>query len=365
PLLPRTALANSRNVPAVQLLTNLGLDYTYGLYRDLDLHHDDISVDHFGLGLALGGMPVTLIDLVGAYTTIAGDGQYRHLRWHDEASSQPGRQIFRQETAEAIASYLSDPMARLPGFPRMGNSELPFAVAVKTGTSPDYRDAWAVAWSEDYLVGVWVGHPDWTPMQKLSGYVAGAQLTQDLLLDLHGPRQDFVFDAFLPPQGWAPVEVCPFTGAVATDRCDGTTTEWFPKDGIPIRECAAHIRVGDQVMLDLPSRYGAWARKAGLPLAPSPAVVASNVIEVQVLSPRDGTRVMRDPEAPLGMDTLLLQAAVDPPVSQLVWYVDGEPLDVVEAPYETRWPIEPGRHIIEARVALMEFGSQKVVIDGG
>ena len=60
----------------------------------------------------------------------------------------------------------------------MGFSEYPFPVAVKTGTSSRYRDAWTVAWSERYLVGVWVGHPDERPMTALSGYRIAARLAQ-------------------------------------------------------------------------------------------------------------------------------------------------------------------------------------------
>ncbi|MCP4675465.1 MAG: glycosyl transferase, partial [Deltaproteobacteria bacterium] len=75
-----------------------------------------------------------------------------------------------------ITLFLADPQARLPSFPRMGWSEFPFAVAVKTGTSSRYRDAWTVAYSARYLVGVWIGHPDFRPMARLSGYRASAQL---------------------------------------------------------------------------------------------------------------------------------------------------------------------------------------------
>jgi penicillin-binding protein 1C len=59
-----------------------------------------------------------------------------------------------------IGLYLSDPVARLPCFQRYGATEFPFAVALKTGTSQGYRDAWIIAWSERNVVGVWVGRAD-------------------------------------------------------------------------------------------------------------------------------------------------------------------------------------------------------------
>src|SRR5206468_3691266 len=73
PLLPRVALANSRNVPAANLLDRIGLDDGYGFLRDLGLHDGDQPGRHWGLGLAIGAMPTTLERLVGAYTVLAGD----------------------------------------------------------------------------------------------------------------------------------------------------------------------------------------------------------------------------------------------------------------------------------------------------
>ena len=80
-----------------------------------------------------------------------------------------------------------------------------------------------------------------------------------------------------------------------------------------------------------------------------------------LFSPRDGDHLMRDPEAPDGMGTVLLAAAVSPPVEQLVWYVDGEPWKVVEAPYTARWPVQPGQHVLEARLPFDGHGSKVTI----
>ncbi len=86
-------------------------------------------------------MPVTLEDLVRAYTVLAGDGRLRDLVWYRQQPRRPARSLVSEETARQITLFLADPQARLPSFPRMGWSEFPFAVAVKTGTSSRYRDA--------------------------------------------------------------------------------------------------------------------------------------------------------------------------------------------------------------------------------
>src|SRR5262249_31062937 len=158
-------------VPATALLEAIGLERGYGFLRDLGLHDGSLPARHYGLTMAIGGLPVTLERLVRAYGVLAGDGRLGELRWlAAEAAPAPARAVLPEGTAREVALSLSDPQARLPGFPRMGALEYPFPVAVKTGTSSGYRDAWTVAWSTRYLVGAWVGHPDRRPMSGLSGY---------------------------------------------------------------------------------------------------------------------------------------------------------------------------------------------------
>ena len=171
PLLPRVALANSRNVPAVDLLSRLGMEQGYGLFRDLGLTDGSLPSRHYGLGLAIGGLPVTLEEMMKAYLVLAGDGRTSGFRWHPGQELPPPRRIVSEETARQIALFLSDPQARLPTFPRMGSEEYRFPVAVKTGTSTSFRDAWAVAWSEPLprrLLGGAPRFPADEPAERLS-----------------------------------------------------------------------------------------------------------------------------------------------------------------------------------------------------
>jgi len=89
PLLPRVALANSRNVPAANLLAGIGLDEGYGLLGELGLHDGSEPARRYGLGLAIGGLPVTLEGLVRAYTVLAGDGRLRDLVWYRQQPRRP------------------------------------------------------------------------------------------------------------------------------------------------------------------------------------------------------------------------------------------------------------------------------------
>ena len=73
-------------------------------------------------------------------------------------------------------------------------------------------------------------------------------------------------------------------------------------------------------------------------------------VSIRIASPKDGLRLLRDPETPAGMSTLALRAVVDPPSEQILWYVDGVPFELTDYPYTVRWPLEPGEHAIQARL---------------
>jgi penicillin-binding protein 1C len=391
PLLPRVALANSRNVPTADLLARIGPAEGYAFLRDLGLHDGEEPARKYGLGLAIGGMPVTLETLVRAYTVLANDGRVSNLVWSlDEAPLAPKR-LLAEESARLVTLFLSDPMARLPSFGRMGVMEYPFPVAVKTGTSSRFRDAWAVAYSSRYLVGAWAGDPDFQSMNRLTGYTAAAALVRWILLDLHRDQTDGLQDlVFPPPRGFEPVRLCALTGHLATDACDRVFLEWMRPGEAPVAACAAHIRaavdtrtsraaredtprrfIEVRTAVDLPPRYAAWLATSGLPRQVNSARAESMLpsgassspaasVRLAITSPENGLRVLRDPETPAEQATLPLKAIVDPPVAQVVWYVDGHPWETVTRPYATRWPLRPGPHIFQARLALGGPASQSV-----
>jgi penicillin-binding protein 1C len=397
PMLPRVALANSRNVPAVALLSRIGLDTFYGLLGDLRLHRHEQPARRYGLGLAIGSLPVTLEDLVRAYTPLAGDGSLHALTWVEGAPRAAPEPVFQPAIARELALFLSDPQARLPTFPRMGFSEYPFAVAVKTGTSSRYRDAWTIAWSRRYLVGVWVGHPDEQPMTQLSGYRVAARLAQAVVERLH--REEMKGQSsfgFTPPHGYHSERLCALTGHRATPACDRVVIEWLPprsgSDPTPeLEDCIAHRRVAvdrrtgeiatgatpaseiePRTFVELPARYAGWLQRVGVPslseaLARLPAGgteaitgLGEGLPSVEITSPESGMRVFFDPETPRELNTLSFRAQVEPAVPQLVWYVDDRPVATVTAPYTHRWRLEPGEHVVQARVAFSAARSRRV-----
>ena len=396
PLLPRVALANSRNVPAADLLDRIGLAEGYDFLRALALHDGSIPVQRYGLGLAIGGMPVSLEGLVRAYTVFTNDGVLvEPLAWEGQPLPRP-RRLLSEATARAVTLYLADPMARLPSFPRMGVMEYPFPVALKTGTSSRYRDAWAVAFSSRYLVGVWIGHPDFRPMNRLSGYRAAAELAQKVTVALHQDQTDGLADLSFPaPRGWAGVRLCAMTGRLATEACEKTVTEWIVPGLGPLDPCTAHRRLAVdartgllatratprrfvklRTFVDLGPRYAAWSASAGLPVGPTwgeprspgeaPLANASPLSEttarMKITSPDNGLRVFRDPETPAAEATVALKAVVSPAAREIVWWVDGAPFATVAWPYTVRWKVTPGAHTFVARLPFVRLASPPVSI---
>ncbi len=397
PLLPRQALANSRNIPAVRLLDKVGLDEGYEFMRRLGLHDNEHEAKFYGLGLAIGAMPVTLEHLVRAYSVLANDGTYRPLRWYS-GEEMPAKRLLSPGTARLLTLELSDPSARLPSFPRMGSTEYAFPVALKTGSSQGLRDAWTVAYSKRYLVGVWIGHPDERPMRDLSGAGSAAVLAQEILNNLHGAdRFGFADLSFPPPEGYQRASLCALSGKLATPDCDLVFEEWFKPGQMPHEKDDYHELLAIDVrngllaqaktpkrdvewrdFVKLPARYADWAYREGIPAPPDEvstlgkggAIVArrnqpelpTGVATLRIASPTEGLKLMRDPTVPAAFNTIALRVDVSPKLPQILWMVDGKPYQLATYPYTVRLPLSLGEHVIQARAPLSSEISQAIHI---
>ena len=397
PVLPRVALANSRNVPAAALLEQIGIETGYDFLRTIGLHEGAEPASRYGVGMSIGNLPVTLEKLVRAYSVLSREGSLGDLVWFEGQLKTAERRVLSEDTTRQISLFLSDPLARMPGFFRMGALEFPFPVAVKTGTSSRFRDAWAMAFSVRYLVGVWVGDPDFQPMNHLTGSTSAAELVKKILTTLHADQRAGLNDlSFAPPRGFKAARVCALTGELATDACDRVSLEWFRPTEYPVNHCRAHIRtaidnrtgmpatsttprefITVKTFVDLPSRYAEWTAAAGLSTpprrpddfalftqVPAEALLAprEKKILISIVSPEDGLRLIRDPETPKDQATLALRAVVNPVVPQLLWYVDGKPFQTADYPYTARLMLTPGEHTIQARLPDAPFSSKRVRI---
>jgi penicillin-binding protein 1C len=179
----RDALATSRNLPAVQVLDRIGPVRFAGRLQSAGVRlrlPDD--VERPGLPIALGGVGVTLQDLVTLYAAIADGGRARSLRLlQDEPAQDPTRLV-----SPASAWYLTEILSGSPLPP--GHVRRADPVAFKTGTSYGFRDAWAIGLGADHTVGVWVGRPDNGYTPRLSGLTVAVPVLLEVfdLLDASG-----------------------------------------------------------------------------------------------------------------------------------------------------------------------------------
>lgn len=182
PITLRNALAQSVNVPAVKVLYLTGLTDALKTARDMGIS-TLTEPDRYGLTLVLGGGEVTPLELTSAYGVFANDGVRNPtgaiLRIEDnqgntlEEYTPRSSRVLPADVARTMSNVLSDNNARSPAFGERSSLYFPGQqVAVKTGTTNDYRDAWVVGYTPEIAVGMWAGNNDNAPMEKrVAGFI--------------------------------------------------------------------------------------------------------------------------------------------------------------------------------------------------
>jgi 1A family penicillin-binding protein len=182
PMTFTSALAQSINVPAVKVLYLAGIQNVINLATAAGITSLD-TPDHYGLTLALGAAEVRLLDLVDAYGTLANNGVRNPPTGILSVTEPDGTvleeykpqqtQVIDPGVTNDISSMLSNNAARFPEYPPDNPLNFPgYDVAVKTGTTNDYKDAWTVGYTPSIVVGAWAGNNDDTPMVKeIAGYI--------------------------------------------------------------------------------------------------------------------------------------------------------------------------------------------------
>lgn len=181
----RYALANSFNIPAVKLLNSLGVDEMVSFAKKMGITTWNDS-SRFGLSLTLGGGEVFMTDLATAYGTFANLGERVTVsgvkRIYDARnqtlfdSNPTKKRVVSEETSYILSDILADNFARRLAFGSRSALEIPgYKVAVKTGTTDMKKDNWTIGYTPDFVVSVWVGNNDNTPMnQYLASGITGA-----------------------------------------------------------------------------------------------------------------------------------------------------------------------------------------------
>jgi 1A family penicillin-binding protein len=246
PVTVRTAIANSLNIPAVKTLQFIGVYGDTGLIAMAKrLGITSLTRDDYGLSLTLGGGEVSLLEMTGGYAVIANGGikipPVAILKIVDFKGSvvyqyQPpaGQQVLRPEHTFLMSSILSDNQARVPTYGTNSVLNLPFQVAVKTGTSNDSRDNWTLGYTPDLAVGVWVGNADYTPMLNTTGVTGAGPIWSQFMTYgikvLTGGNPT----PFSMPSGIVQRTICTVSGTQPSQWCPSQRQEYFAVDQPPL-----------------------------------------------------------------------------------------------------------------------------------
>ena len=368
PVRAREALASSLNLPAVNVLEQVGVATAqYGL-EQAGVHTLTERPAHYGLGLALGDGEVSLAELTAAYATLASGGTYRPIRVLADEPPAAGVRVFDARAAWLVTDVLADPVARLPAFGRWGPLERPYAAAAKTGTSTGFRDNWTVGYTSRHVVGVWAGNFDGRPMGQVSGITGAAPLWAEVM--------DRVTDepvGFDRPKGLLKRKACALSGLRPSEHCPHVVEDWYPKGDAKRASCDWHLVVEidpdtglaaqgckgavQRTAVRWPAAYAAWAAEAGQSSAPASSLQGCTGAPpprdepAHIAYPGPGAVFHVDADLPGQRQRIPLRAAAPSGSQRAVWRVDGELLAEVGPPFEALWPpANDGLHRIELEI---------------
>ncbi|MDP3973393.1 MAG: PBP1A family penicillin-binding protein [Candidatus Daviesbacteria bacterium] len=202
----RVALGSSYNIPAVRMLATVGIEEMIATARDLGIT-TFTEPEKYGLSLTLGGGAVKMIDMMTMYGTFSQMGKkilptpilrVTDANGHiiEEYEARP-TQVITPAVAYLITDILSDNKARIPAFGANSLLKIPqHSVAVKTGTSDDKRDNWTFGYTPEYVVGVWVGNNDNSPMHPslTSGITGASPIWNKIMTLILDGRKDLAFE---------------------------------------------------------------------------------------------------------------------------------------------------------------------------
>ncbi|MEQ8353431.1 MAG: transglycosylase domain-containing protein [Leptospiraceae bacterium] len=227
----REALAGSRNIPAVRLIERLGAQRFYDLLKSAGFEHMQEPARDYGPSLALGTGGATLFEVTLLYGALAAEGEMLPVQIAHSPVLRFGqrKQLFRTDTALLIRHILSDREARRGSFGPRSFLDFPFDVAAKTGTSKDFRDSWAVGYTTNHVVGVWVGNFRSEPTLGVSGARGAGRIMHQVMRMLYENSDS----RFHYPDSWRYANICKKTGHLAGPNCPAWTEPFLPEDVLP------------------------------------------------------------------------------------------------------------------------------------
>ena len=338
----RQAMASSLNVPAVRTIGMVGVNrFAEQLQRlGISLSH---TGDYYGYSLALGSAEMSLLQLSNAYRALANGGRYSETRIlfqpdqqqaaasASQPASKPALQPAFRQALDARASFivshiLSDNNARIPTFGSNSVLHTRFWSAVKTGTSKDMRDNWALGYSERYTVGVWVGNAQGQAMWDVSGTTGAAPIWASVMRYLHRSTPSY------PPQ--------PPAGLVRT-RVEFGSSASSPASAPALKAGIASSNNAE------PARMEWFIQGTEQTSFVRSQQQKTNPATAHILNPVHGSLLALDPDIPPKRQRLMLRASAGASANSR-WLIDDK---LVGKGATVPWMPWPGKHRITLQSA--------------
>lgn len=238
PVLARDALTHSRNIPAINLVRQIGVRNFYKLLSDSGVSNLK-SPGYYGISIALGGAEVSMRELADIYATMANLGMRYNIRTADTDVKGTGIQLLSPEAFFLTLDMLGRQSTPSRNIPFVKNQTRPLHHYWKTGTSSSFRDAWTAGIFGDFVLIVWVGNFDGRPNNAFSGARAAAPIyfaLADTVRDYYATHGTQITDNnFLrEDMNISQIDMCASVGGIAGAHCPKTVKSYFIPGVSPI-----------------------------------------------------------------------------------------------------------------------------------
>jgi penicillin-binding protein 1C len=359
PIKAKEALLLSRNIPAIYLAEQLDHPSLYNFLQAAQVR-DLKSEIYYGLALVLGGAELSMKELVSMYAMLANGGQWQPLRDIQSVAILPSKSLLSPEASFLVLDMLKKPLA------------------LKTGTSSGYRDAWTIGFIGPYVIGVWIGNFD----NQGNPVFVGKEMAAPLFAEIaHAMNSKLGPLAALYPSPerlhLTKIDICKVSGMLPTRYCTDTEQEWFIPGKSPIktdnifREITIDNKTGLRTChFNADTRFAIYEfwpsdllkifKRAGIQRRTPPAYdpscsLGSKVgsgFAPQITSPQTQVHYMTKLNA-TNNAIIPLTAVVDADVAYLHWFLNDSYLGKTPRNKAFLWQAKPGKYIL------------RVVDDGG
>lgn len=346
PVILRTALSSSLNVPAVYTLSKTGVPTYYQLLLQLGFKSLEEEGTKADLGLALGAGEVTLKELTTAFSVFARDGKYIPVVYEEGQLPDESQitQIYSPDTARIICSILSDKKARAAGFGFSQTFQTDYPAIFKTGTANQYQNIVALGSTDQYTVGVWMGNHSGNTVMGKTGSSLPATIAREILDFLTKKKSP----DFKKPENYTLTKICSLSGLSPSKACPHVTEEYVRTEELNdfvTDRCKWHRIENGIPKTYYPAEYQKWHSQDF-----KNSSVQYSTAPLKITTPKNGSRFFADDRKNKYQQLTIEVTGGAEDGSKLTVILDDQKKWQVERPFIFNLPVVRGQHKLEVKL---------------